>query len=301
MKRILTCTAEGYAGKNLKTLLKQRFKMSAALISALKQSDDGICVNGERKHVNYILEEGDEVVITMRESASENIVPAEMELDIVYEDEDLLIINKLPGMPTHPSAGHYEDTLANGLAYYFSSKSEPRIFRAVNRLDKDTSGLMAVAKNGYTHARLCDAIKDGALKRRYEAIVCGDIKEDGTVNAPIGRAGDSTIRREVRADGQDAVTHYCVLKRMGEYTLLELKLETGRTHQIRVHMAHIGHPLLGDWLYGEENKDLFPRQALHSCFISLIQPVTGEKLEFSAEPPQDMRNFAEKFDKNIEI
>lgn len=292
MERILTYRAEEkYIGKNLKTLLKQYFKMSAALIIKLKQSGDGITVNGERRHVSYILRVGDEVRLVMRETASKNIEPIKTELDIVYEDEDLLIVNKPPHMPTHPSAGHHGDTLANGLAYYFHIKGEDRVFRAVNRLDKDTSGLMAVAKNKYAHARLCDEIADGKLRRKYAAIVCGDIAEDGMVDAPIGRDEGSAIKRSVRAGGQEAVTNYGVLKRMGEYTLLELELETGRTHQIRVHMAHIGHPLAGDWLYGEENKELIPRQMLHSCYLSLVQPVTGETLEFNSPLPQDMREF----------
>lgn len=295
MERILTYTAEDdYAGKNIKTLLKQYFKMSTSLIIDLKRGEDGICVNGAREHVDYILRHGDKVTLTMREEGSVNIEPIKMELDIVYEDEDLIIVNKPPHMPTHPSEGHYCDTLANGLAYYFKSKGEERVFRAVNRLDKDTSGIMAVAKNKYAHARLCDEIADGTLRRRYTAIVRGDIDHDGVVDAPIGRAGDSTIKREVRVDGQNAVTHYKVFKRLGEYTVLGLELETGRTHQIRAHMTYLGHPLLGDWLYGEEDKDLFERQALHSRFISLIQPVTGMLIEFSADLPEDMKKFIEK-------
>lgn len=295
MERILTTEIdENYDGEKLKTLLKQHFKMSTALISVLKQSNDGICVNGVREHVNYILKKGDKIKLTMREEGSKTITPVKTELDIVYEDEDIIIINKPPHMPTHPSAGHHSDTLANGLAYYFAQKGEERVFRAVNRLDKDTSGLMAVAKNKYSHARLCNEITDGSLKRRYTAIVCGDIETDGTVNAPIERSDDSSIKREVRANGQRAVTHYRVLQRFGDYSLLELELETGRTHQIRAHMAHIGHPLLGDWLYGKEDNDLFGRQALHSRYIRFIQPVTGAVLEFKAEIADDMREFIEK-------
>ncbi len=295
MERILTYTVDdGYAEKNIKTLLKQHFKMSTSLIIDLKRGEDGILVNGIREHVDYILKPGDKVALTMREAASETVEPVMTELEIVYEDEDLIIINKPPHMPTHPSAGHHGDTLANGLAYYFKSRCEERVFRAVNRLDKDTSGLMAVAKNKYAHARLCDEIADGTLRRRYTAVVCGDIQEDGVIDAPIGRADTSAIKREVRADGQEAVTHYRVLKRLGEYTLLELELETGRTHQIRAHMAHIGHPLLGDWLYGEEDKELFARQALHSYYLRLVHPVTGETLEFNLPLPQDMREFIEK-------
>lgn len=302
MERILKyIVKDDYVNSNIKTLLKSHFKMSSSLIANLKKYNDGICVNGEKRYVNYILKQGDEVTLTIREGASENIEPVRMELDIVYEDEDLLIVNKPPHMPTHPSMGHRENTIANGLMYYFNSKGEPRVFRAVNRLDKDTSGLMAVAKNSYAHALLCDEIKEGILKRKYTAIVCGDLSSDGVIDAPIARVSQSVIKREVNPGGQRAVTHYRVLKRLGNYTLLELELETGRTHQIRVHMSHIGHPLLGDWLYGEENTALFPRQALHSCFISLIHPVSKKYIELTVQFAQDMKNFVEKFDKNIEI
>lgn len=297
MERIFTYTAEeNYIGENLKTLLKQKFKMSSSLISSLKREEDGILVNGGKKYVNYIIQKGDSVKLTIREEGgSENIVPVEMKLDIVYEDEDIIIINKPPHLPTHPSAGHYDDTLANGLAYYFKHNGGERVFRAVNRLDKDTSGLMAVAKNAYTHARLCDEINSGKLTRKYTAIVCGNLVEtDGTIDAPIDRAHDSTIERIVRPDGQRAVTHYSVVKSFGDYTLINLELETGRTHQIRVHMAHIGHPLLGDWLYGTEDKALFPRSALHSRFIRFVQPATGEVLEFEIQIARDMLDFIEK-------
>lgn len=295
MKRILTYKAEEhYIGKTIKTLLKQHFNMSASLISDLKKSEDGICVNGKKEYVSYIIQFDDTVMITMRESASGNIIPVKIPLDIVYEDEDVIIINKQYDLPTHPSQGHYEKTVANALMYYFCEKGEDCVFHAVNRLDKDTSGLMAVAKNKYAHALLCGQIKSGILKRKYTAIVCGNVEKDGAVDAPIAREEGSTIKRTVLPQGQNAVTNYRVLSRFGDYTLLELELETGRTHQIRVHLSHIGYPLLGDWLYGEENKELFPRTALHSSYIRFIQPVTGKLIEFSADLPDDMKKFVEK-------
>lgn len=278
-----------YNGKNIKMLLKQYYKMSSSLISALKRCDDGIIVNGERRYVTYILKENDIVEITITEGASEGIVPLKMDIDIIYEDEDIIIVNKPPYLPTHPSMGHYENTLANGLMYYF--RNEERTFRAVNRLDKDTSGLMAVAKNGYIHARLCDELRAKNIKRKYTAIVCGDLKTDGVIDAPIGRESESVIKRCVCNEGQRAVTHYRVIKRYGDYTLIDLELETGRTHQIRVHMSHIGYPLLGDWLYGEENHNIFDRQALHSSYISLIHPVKNIKIEHTIELAEDMKRF----------
>lgn len=280
-----------YDGANIMTVLKQHYKMSTSLIKKLRSYDEGIYLNGAHARTVDFVKEGDILKITLREGASENIVPVNIPLDIVFEDEDILVINKPPDMPTHPSMGNYENSLANGVMYYFKTRGGERVFRAVNRLDKDTSGLMTVAKNAYIHARLGDEIRLGELSRRYMCIVCGDVMEDGTVDAPIKRAGDSVINRIVSPDGQRAVTHYRVVKRYGNYTLLEMELETGRTHQIRVHMAYMGHPLAGDWLYGEENKELIPRQMLHSCFLRFVHPVSGKILEFNSPLPRDMREF----------
>ena len=248
-----------YDGANITTVLKQHFKISTNLIKDLKKYKEGIQVNGEHKRVVDL--------------ASENIVPTDIPLDIVYEDEDVLVINKPSNMPTHPSMGNYENSLANGVMYYYKSKGEERVFRAVNRLDKDTSGLMAVAKNSYIHARLGEEIQKKELKRKYMCIVCGDVERDGTVDAPIRRADGSVINRIVAPDGQ---------------------LETGRTHQIRVHMAYIGHPLVGDWLYGTEDHNIAKRQMLHSCYLCFTHPITGQIMEFKDEMAEDMRAFIEK-------
>ena len=283
-----------YDGANITTVLKQHFKISTNLIKDLKKYKEGIQVNGEHKRVVDLVAKGDILKITIRDTVSENIVPTDIPLDIVYEDEDVLVINKLPNMPTHPSMGNYENSLANGVMYYYKSKGEERVFRAVNRLDKDTSGLMAVAKNSYIHARLGEEIQKKELKRKYMCIVCGDVERDGTVDAPIRRADGSVINRIVAPDGQRAVTHYRVIKRYGEYTLLEMKLETGRTHQIRVHMAYIGHPLVGDWLYGTEDHNIAKRQMLHSCYLCFTHPITGQIMEFKDEMAEDMRAFIEK-------
>lgn len=283
-----------YDGANITTVLKQHFKISTNLIKDLKKYKEGIQVNGEHKRVVDFVAKGDILKITIRDTASENIVPTDIPLDIVYEDEDVLVINKLPNMPTHPSMGNYENSLANGVMYYYKSKGEERVFRAVNRLDKDTSGLMAVAKNSYIHARLGEEIQKKELKRKYMCIVCGDVERDGTVDAPIRRADGSVINRIVAPDGQRAVTHYRVVKRYGEYTLLEMELETGRTHQIRVHMAYIGHPLVGDWLYGTEDHNIAKRQMLHSCYLCFTHPITGQIMDFKDEMAEDMRAFIEK-------
>lgn len=283
-----------YDGANITTVLKQHFKISTNLIKDLKKYKEGIQVNGEHKRVVDLVAKGDILKITIRDTVSENIVPTDIPLDIVYEDEDVLVINKPSNMPTHPSMVNYENSLANGVMYYYKSKGEERVFRAVNRLDKDTSGLMAVAKNSYIHARLGEEIQKKELKRKYMCIVCGDVERDGTVDAPIRRADGSVINRIVAPDGQRAVTHYRVVKRYGEYTLLEMELETGRTHQIRVHMAYIGHPLVGDWLYGMEDHNIAKRQMLHSCYLCFTHPITGQIMEFKDEMAEDMRAFIEK-------
>ena len=260
-----------------------------------------ITLNGGRATGNEKLSTGDHVKLFLSDETfgkfagvQETAARAHQKLDIVYEDEDVLVINKPPNMPTHPSMGNYENSLANGVMYYYKSKGEERVFRAVNRLDKDTSGLMAVAKNSYIHARLGEEIQKKELKRKYMCIVCGDVERDGTVDAPIRRADGSVINRIVAPDGQRAVTHYRVVKRYGEYTLLEMELETGRTHQIRVHMAYIGHPLVGDWLYGTENHNIAKRQMLHSCYLCFTHPITGQIMEFKDEMAEDMRAFIEK-------
>ena len=284
-----------YDGANITTVLKQHFKISTNLIKDLKKYKEGIQVNGEHKRVVDLAAKGDILKITIRDTASENIVPTDIPLDIVYEDEDVLVINKPSNMPTHPSMGNYENSLANGVMYYYKSKGEERVFRAVNRLDKDTSGLMAVAKNSYIHARLGEEIQKKELKRKYMCIVCGDVERDGTVDAPIRRADGSVINRIVAPDGQRAVTHYRVVKRYGEYTLLEMELETGRTHQIRVHMAYIGHPVTGDEVYGNGSPKWLCGQCLHAKKIGFIHPRTGEYMEFDSPLPEYFTKFLKRF------
>lgn len=281
-----------YDGANITTVLKQHFKISTNLIKDLKKYKEGIQVNGEHRRVVDLVTKGNILKITIRDTASENIVPTYIPLDIVYEDEDVLVINKPSNMPTHPSMGNYENSLANGVMYYYKSKGEERVFRAVNRLDKDTSGLMAVAKNSYIHARLGEEIQKKELKRKYMCIVCGDVERDGTVDAPIRRADGSVINRIVAPDGQRAVTHYRVVKRYGEYTLLEMELETGRTHQIRVHMAYIGHPVAGDPIYGPQKTiTSLHGQCLHARVIGFHHPRTGVYMEFSSELPDYFSTF----------
>jgi len=294
-KRVFEYTiGDKHNGMLIRDFLRSYYNMSLNLITALKRDYDGICVNGEHKRVTHRLAKGEKITITMYDSASENIVPTDLPIDIIYEDEDIAVINKAPHMPTHPSMGNYDNTLANALMHHWKKKGEERVFRAVNRLDKDTSGVMVVAKNMYSHAQMCEQLQDDRLKRKYRAIVCGRIDDDGTVNAPIRRCEESVIKRGVFEDGQEAITHYKVIENYENYTLVELSLETGRTHQIRVHMSYIGHPVLGDWLYGEENHSLIDRYALHSVWAEFYHPVTNEKMTFERDIPEDMSSFLEK-------
>lgn len=292
MKRVLSCTVtEESDGQRLDTLLRAKYKMSGSLIKELKRAEDGLLVNGSRARTVDTLHAGDSVTLTLHEYASENIPPVRLSFRTVYEDEDILIVSKPAGMPTHTSQGNFFNTLSNAVMYHFMENGEEHVFRAVNRLDKDTSGLMCIAKNKYIHARLCADLGSKSVRRSYLAIICGIIRGSGTIDAPIARESNSVIKRVVRNDGARAVTHYKGIGVFGNYSLAELELETGRTHQIRVHMAHIGAPLLGDWLYGSEDKSLFPRQALHSYRLSLTHPITGEALEFEEPLPEDMKSF----------
>lgn len=234
-------------------------------------------------------------------TSSENILPVKMEPNIIYEDDDLLVINKPPMLPVHPSQGNFENTLANGLAYYFKEKNMPFVFRAVNRLDRDTTGIMVVAKNPYSSCILSQQTKNKELRREYVAICSGIIDGQGTINAPIARVNGSTIERCVDfSAGESAVTHYkriCCGKIDGlDFSLVGLQLETGRTHQIRVHLKHIGCPIIGDFVYNADFS-MIKRQALHSCKVTFIHPTSNKKLTFSAPMYDDMQSIADKLSK----
>ncbi len=287
MKRILTYEIPAeFAGRRVKDYLFRELKMSTALVVSLKKSDDAITVNGEPVRVSRILSAGDVLTLTMHDGVSENIEPEDIPIDVLYEDEDILAVNKPSGMPVHISPGHYGGTLSNAVMYYYGGDFT---FRAVNRLDAVTSGVMLIAKNAYAHARLSDDIHRGLYHRRYIALVHGDVTV-GTIDAPIARKAASVIERTVSPDGKHAVTHYRALDRFGRYSLCEVMPVTGRTHQIRVHMAYIGHPLAGDTLYGVP--DDMPRCALHSHIAEFRHPVTGERMSICAPMAADIAAFA---------
>ena len=263
---------------------------SRQIIIHLKKTEHGILQNGEWAYVRTPLVPGDVLKITLlEESASEHILPVPMEPDIIYEDEDLLVVNKPFDMPVHPSIHNYDNTLANGMAYYFQQKGETFIFRCINRLDRDTTGLLILAKNALSASILSNDMKTRKIHRTYQAVVSRiPVPASGTIDAPIARKEDSAIERCVDFEkGESAVTHYRTLKTKENLALVELSLETGRTHQIRVHMQHIGCPLLGDYLY-HPDFTLINRVALHSYSLTFDHPITGKSMYFCAPLPKDM-------------
>ena len=292
MKRILSYEIqENDDGTTLSFFLKKQ-RFSSVIITHLKRTENGILLNGQWARVNDVLHVGDIVTIQLIEDTpSENIVPTNLPLSIVYEDEDLMVINKDADTPIHPSQGNYDNTLANAVAYYFQQKGEVFTYRCINRLDRDTTGILIIAKNMYSASLLSDMVQNREIHREYLAIATGKTPSEGTIIAPIARVDGSTIERCVNeAEGEYACTHYKTLSSNDHYSLVSLKLETGRTHQIRVHMKHIGHPLPGDFLYNPDYSGI-QRQALHSHRLSFTHPITKEHMEFIAELPHDMKNL----------
>ena len=262
---------------------------SGPILVHLKKTDHGTLLNGVWAHMNETLHTGDLLCLHLEENTSgTSIFPQQIPLAICYEDEDLLVIDKPAGMPVHPSAAHQRDTLANAVTGYYRAKGEIRPFRCINRLDRDTSGSLILAKNALSAAILSAQMRNREIRRTYLAVVCGVTPPSGTVSAPIGRVSDSVIQRQVDPEhGESAVTHYERLAVRNDHSLLEIHLETGRTHQIRVHMGYIGHPLPADYLY-HPVYDHFKRQPLHSFQLNFRHPLTGKNLCFTAPVPKDM-------------
>lgn len=257
-----------------------------------------VTVNGKAVKANYKLAEGDHLEVTVPEPSIVEIVPEDIPLDVAYEDRDVIVVNKPRGMVVHPAPGHSSGTLVNALMYHCKDLSgingelRPGI---VHRIDKDTSGLLMAAKNDKAHASLAAQLKDHSVTRKYVALVHGNVSHDqGTVDAPIGRdPQDRKMFTVTDKSSKHAVTHFAVLERFGDYTLLELQLETGRTHQIRVHMKFIGHPLVGDPVYGRSKGIKMDGQALHAKVLGFVHPSSGEYMEFAAPLPEDMENLLE--------
>lgn len=279
------------AGKMLRDFLKEK-DISRTALTDIKFKGGSILVNEREVNVRYLLQEGDIVKLFFPpEEPSQGVKGEDIPLDIVYEDDYLLVVNKPAGMNTIPSREHPAGSLANALLGYYDRSGITATSHIVTRLDRNTSGLVLIAKHRHVHHLFSEAQKQGKVKRTYEAFAGGCIKSDcGTINKPIGRKSESIIEREVRPDGQSACTHYTVLGRYQDFTDVELHLETGRTHQIRVHMAFIGHPLLGDDLYGG-GTELIARQALHCKQLKFVHPFYTTELVFSAPMPSDMNHI----------
>lgn len=284
-----------YEGMLLRDYLRDELHLSTRLIKKAKSPNGKLLINGVKKTVRYSLRVGDTLqIIFPPEEKSESLRPEYIPLHIMYEDEHVLIVNKPSGMATIPSQFYPSGTIANGILYYYEQRKLPYTIHIVTRLDKDTSGLVVVAKHQYCHSLLSTMQRKNELIREYEAVVTGHLdRKIGTIAAPIGRKTDSIIERTVTPTGKNAVTHYEVVHETGCLTLLRIRLETGRTHQIRVHFAHIGHPLVGDHLYGKEKKDieLLHRQALHCSYIRFVHPFTNKTIEVHSSLPDDVKKL----------
>ena len=279
-------------GQSIKIFLKEK-EYSRAVLIELKKTKEGIRKNGTWAGVNETLKAGDLLEINLsEEETSENIVPRAYNLDILYEDEDILVINKPYDMPIHPSINNYENTLANGVMHYYKTQNKSYVFRCMNRLDRDTTGVTILAKNLISASILSNRMREGSLSRMYIAFVEGITKEEDTIDLPIGREEGSIIKRKIdKKEGKSAITHYRRLKVIEvegkPVSIVALKLETGRTHQIRVHMSAIGYPLLGDFLYNENNH-MLTRQGLHGALCTFTHPITGTYMKVAAPLPYDM-------------
>ena len=276
---------------NVFQILKEHFLLSDRLITKLKKYKK-IYLNGKETYTKQKVTSGDVVSFVLDfDEDNSNIVPSNIPLDIIYEDEYLLILNKPAEIAIHPSILHYDNSLSNGVKFYFDKIKLNKKIRIVNRLDRNTSGIVIFAKNEYIQECLIKQMKTKELKKEYLAIVCGILENSsGTLNFPIARKEGSIIERCVNPNGNPAITHYDVLKTFNNLSLVHIVLETGRTHQIRVHFSYINHPVLGDTLYGNPS-DLIARQALHSYKISFIHPITKENITITAPLPSDMKIF----------
>ncbi len=282
-------------GQTVEQILKKHFGISAGLMCELKYSGK-IFINGNVCRSVDIPLCGDAVSADVEEMYQDcgDIKPFEFKLEILYEDEFILVVNKPGYMESHPCHSNYETTLANAVMYHWAKNREYHKYHIVNRLDRGTSGICVIAKNRFAHSKLSEQMQKGIFQKYYTAIIHGKTPEpDGIIELPIERSQQSIIKREVRTDGKYAKTIYRTLSCQNNYSLVEIKLETGRTHQIRVHFSHIGNPLVGDWLYGygDQEKELISRQALHAGRIEFNHPYSQDKLIFTCEIPFEMKKL----------
>jgi 23S rRNA pseudouridine1911/1915/1917 synthase len=306
-------------GWKLKTILQKKMNISRKLLTRLKQTEEGIKLNGERVYISVYVRSGDKVEIRMEQETSEDILPQPIPFDILFEDDDLLVVNKEAGIIVHPTSGHYTNTLANGVVHYWLEQGKSFRFRPVNRLDQETTGVLVIAKNPYVHQHISQQMIDGEVDKKYIALVHGmPSPPEGMVDGPIDRDPLDPHRRIVTPTGYSSLTRYWVIEQYNQTSMVQLKLETGRTHQIRVHMTSIGCPLIGDSYYRhpiyvemetdqddelagtetqknlmDENKvvridRLIGRQALHASELSFVHPIRQERMTITAPLPTDM-------------
>lgn len=303
---IVYTVTEQEDGWLLKTVLQRRLLVSRKLLSKIKLTEQGVMLNGERVYISVKVAAGDVVEVRMEQEESDDILPEPIPFTVLYEDEHLLIVNKDAGIIVHPTHGHYTGTLANGVVHYWKSKGERFRFRPIHRLDQETSGVLAIAKNPYVHQHVSEQMIAGTVDKKYIALVHGSpVPEQGAVDGPIDRDPEEPHRRIVTPDGYAARTLYTTLTRWaeGSASAISLKLESGRTHQIRVHMTSIGCPLIGDRMYKtlpvheideqtmairEVRDSWIERQALHACELTFEHPILQERITFQAPFPADM-------------
>ena len=283
------------AGERVDTLLKRQLGLSMAVVRRAKWLPDGILVDGQRVNTRFVPQPGQTLSVRLSDPERRSgIVPTPGALDIVYEDADVLVLNKAPGVCVHPGPGHFDCTIGNYLLHYYNQMGVQDDFHPVHRLDRGTSGLLVVAKHPHAQQVLSGQLHTGAFSRSYLAVCQGILQPDcGTVEAPLGPKPGSLIEQQVCLTGKAARTHYRVLQQRDGRCLLHLQLDTGRTHQIRVHMAHLGHPLIGDFLYGIEQPELIDRPALHSHRLQFLHPVGKTSLSFQLPLPPDMARLVE--------